>query len=60
MCTVKNQSNIQEIEEHNKLVEQCDYFVYNEDYDSYEFNENYHETCVSTLKSDKSLSLRIL
>ena len=47
MCKIKNQTEIgrtKELEQHIKLVQQCDYYGYDEESDSYFVNKN---SCVS-------------
>ena len=49
MCRIKNQTEIgrtKELEQHIKLVQQCDYYGYDEESDSY-FVNNLQNSCVS-------------
>ena len=51
LCRIKNQTEIgrqKELEEHIKLVQQCDYYAYDEEDDSYIVNP-LSDQCVSFL-----------
>ena len=54
MCRIKNQTEIgrkKELEAHIKLVQQCDYYIYDEKDDSYVVNTLSNQ-CVSVLISE--------